>query len=197
MGELVTMIEAELRATLAERSDHLQVSADAAKAAWVRGRRRRRHVLILGGATVAVVLVAVGTTIGLSQRSGGPTHTQTVVSSSRPVPINHQFLFTPGGAESAATLTAGQAWASADGGTVMPRAVVARLGSLTDVINGLKAATPRYAYRDRVVWGFSSPGACAAIFPKFTTPSPVPPPCTTEWTFVDAMTGDQIVTTFQ
>jgi hypothetical protein len=197
MGELVTMIEAELRALLAERSDHLHVSSDTAKTAWVRGRQRRRHVLMLCGAATVVVLVAVGAAIGLSQRSGGPTHTQTVISSRRPVRINHQFLFTPGGAESAATLTAGQAWTSAAGGAVMPRDVAARFGTLTDVINGFKAATPRYAYRDRLVWGFTSPGACSAIYPKFTTPSPVPPPCRTEWTFVDAVTGDQIVTTFQ
>lgn len=125
--------------------------------------------------------------------------------------INGEFYFAPRPAPvSTTSVSASQAWAAAEAkdlsrgipadsaeGKPIPTFVTAQYGLLSDKFS---LRVPRYRYRDRAVWAFSSRGLCpppgsnGIAGADRTRPPPVP--CV-GWQFVDASTGKGIVATEQ
>jgi hypothetical protein len=104
-----------------------------------------------------------------------------------PLDINGD-TFAPPPSYMRAALTPEQAWDkwAHRSGPVRPK-VGYRLGILT--------SPP--SITDVLVWGFSyGPTGCVRSFAVGATAAPSPPPCT-EWTFIDAKTGQHVETTWQ
>jgi hypothetical protein len=131
---------------------------------------------------------------------------------SAPAPVSgltnfgRQFFFTPRPASGrpATTLSARRAWAVWSNGGSIPSFQTVQFGAFTDNVFAHYEHRPHYRYRDRPVWAFRTSGECMpdvgdppiANGQTATAAAAPPAPCT-DWTVLDGLTGQSLVTTSQ
>jgi hypothetical protein len=100
----------------------------------------------------------------------------------------------------ATTLSARKAWALwANGGSITSFQTV-QYGTFTDNVFAHYEHRPHYRYRDRPVWAFRTSGECSPEEPPVAngqTAIAAPPAPRTDWTVLDARTGQSLVVSSQ
>jgi hypothetical protein len=162
---------------------------------------RNTWIPLAVAAITAAVVLPVALTASSSNRKNVDTATQSVGVSTAPITITSATAtaFTPDPSDAAAaSMSAESAYEQYEGGHGIPPNVTAQYGTLTQPAGNpaVDGADTSYVVRDLPVWAYSSQGTCDRGYGFVPDPTPTPDVCTS-WDFLNAATGEQVMSTQQ